>query len=60
MQAQKKVAGIHYPADRAKLIEYARQHGADKELLDCLRRLPDRIYHEQNEVGRAFAQATGL
>jgi hypothetical protein len=60
MQAQKKVAGIRYPTTRAELIDYARSHGADRELLDCMRLMPERTYHEPGDVGHAFAQATGL
>ncbi len=59
MQAQKKVAGIRYPASRAQLIEYARAHGADRELLESMRRMPERTYYRQSDVGHAFAEATG-
>lgn len=60
MQAQKKVAGIRYPADRAELIDYARSHGADRELLACMRLMPERTYNDTQDVGHAFAMATGL
>jgi hypothetical protein len=59
MQAQKKVSGIHYPAGRDELIDYARAHGADRELLECMRHMPNRIYRTQGDVGHAFAQANG-
>jgi hypothetical protein len=60
MQAQKMVAGIHYPARKTELIDYARTRGADHELLDCMRLMPDRDYTAPGDVGRAFAEATGL
>jgi hypothetical protein len=59
MQAQKKIDGIEFPATRVRLVEYARGHGADDELLTCMTRLPDRLYLDPNEVGAAFAQVTG-
>jgi hypothetical protein len=59
MQVQKKVAGIRFPADRARLIEYARTNGADRDLLESMRRLPDRTYHAPGDIGRAFAETTG-
>jgi hypothetical protein len=56
MQAQKKVAGIHFPATRTRLIEFAERNGADAELLQCMRELPERVYDGPNEVGSAFAK----
>jgi hypothetical protein len=44
---------------RDRIVEYARDRGADQELLDCLRQLPEREYHEPNEVGAAFADVFG-
>ena len=59
MQAQKKIEGIEFPTTRTRLVEYARGHGADPELLGAMTRLPDRLYLDPNEVGWAFAQVTG-
>jgi hypothetical protein len=59
MQAQKKIDGIDFPASRSRLVEYARGHGADAELLSAMVRLPDRLYRDPNEVGAAFARVTG-
>jgi hypothetical protein len=59
MQAQKKVAGVHFPASRAHLVEFARRNGADQELLGYLRQLPERWYDGPNDVGAAFAAVTG-
>jgi hypothetical protein len=57
-QAQKTVAGIHFPATRDGLVDYARDRGADDELLECLRLLPRRQYRDPNEVGAAVAEVT--
>jgi hypothetical protein len=59
MQAQKAVAGIRYPVDRTELIEYAKDRGADRELLAAMLRLPEGRYTEPGDVGRAFAQVVG-
>jgi len=59
MQAQKKIDGVEFPASRTRLVEYARGHGADPELLSAMVRLPDRLYLDPNEVGAAFARVTG-
>jgi hypothetical protein len=59
MQAQKRIDGVEFPADRGRLVEYARGHGADPELLEVMIRLPDRVYRDPNEVGAAFARVSG-
>ena len=59
MQVQKKVAGIRFPATRTRLVEFAERNGADAELLQCMRELPDRDYAGPNEVGAAFVEAHG-
>lgn len=59
MQAQKTIDGIEFPATRTRLVAYARDHGADDELLMWLTRLPNRLYLDPNEVGDAFAQVSG-
>jgi hypothetical protein len=58
-QVQKKIAGIEFPATRSGLIEFAERKGADAELLECMRELPDHTYDEPNEVGAAFADVFG-
>lgn len=58
-QAQKTIAGIRFPARRDRIVEYALRHGADEELLACLRQLPEREYHGPNDVGAAFADVFG-
>jgi hypothetical protein len=58
-QAQKKIAGIRFPATRAELVEYAGRNGGDQELLDGMRRMPERVYRDPHEVGDAFADITG-
>jgi hypothetical protein len=59
MQVQKKVAGIHFPATRTSLIEFAKRNGADAELLRCMSELPERVYDGPNEVGAAFVHVIG-
>lgn len=58
-QAQKTVAGIGFPATHEELVAYAQGRGADPELLDYLKRLPDRVYDGPNAVGAAFAEVAG-
>jgi hypothetical protein len=59
MQAQKTIEGVEFPVTRTRLVEYARDRGADDELLRFLTLLPDRLYLDPNEVGATFARVTG-
>jgi hypothetical protein len=42
IQAQKFLGGIDYPASRDEIVRRAEQNGADENVLDVLRRIPDR------------------
>jgi Protein of unknown function (DUF2795) len=43
------------PADRAAILDYARQEGAPDEVMDALGRLPGRqVFHTIGEVARAI------
>jgi len=52
---QELLEGVPLPADRARLIEYARAQGAGERELEALRRLPDRRYRSLDEVGEELA-----
>lgn len=54
---QKFLAGIDYPVSRDGVVEHAQQHGADENVLQYLRRMPDRDYDGPNAVSKAFAEA---
>ena len=42
--AQKFLAGLCYPADKSRIVETARNHGADARMLRVLASLPDCSY----------------
>jgi hypothetical protein len=47
---QKSLRGMDYPATKDQIIEHARQHGADTEVLDALQKIPDREYEGPSGV----------
>jgi hypothetical protein len=47
--------GVPLPADRARLIEYAREQHAPADLTARLERIPDREYATLDEVGEELA-----
>jgi hypothetical protein len=53
IQLQKFLGGVDYPAQKDDLVRHAERHGADKDALDTLRRIPDRQYDGPNAVSAA-------
>lgn len=55
-RVQKFLAGLRYPAAKDEVLACAHTRGADEEVLDALRTIPDRHYESpialSCEVGR--------
>ena len=55
-RVQKYLAGLHYPARKAEVLERARERQADGQVMRLLVLLPDRPYESpialSREVGR--------
>jgi hypothetical protein len=58
IKVQKFLAGVDYPASKQDLIEHARQHNADPDVIEALEQLPDREYNGPNAVSSAVAKVT--
>jgi hypothetical protein len=56
IQLQRHLSGVDYPANRDALINAARDQGADEDVINALRRIPDREYDGPNAVSKAVAQ----
>jgi hypothetical protein len=56
IQMQKFLGGVNYPCGRDELVEHARSKGADDDVLEHLRALPDRTYDGPNAVSAEFAR----
>lgn len=55
IQIQKYLKGVDYPANKAQLIEKARQLGADDNICASLEQLPDEEFQTPAEVSQAFS-----
>jgi hypothetical protein len=55
IQLQKALGGVDYPADKERLVRHAEEQGADEQVLDALRKIPDRQYDGPNAVSAAAA-----
>ncbi|PRX45949.1 uncharacterized protein DUF2795 [Prauserella shujinwangii] len=53
---QKYLSGVHYPCSRDELVEHARDQGADGDVLEHLRSLPDRTYDGPNAVSAEYSR----
>lgn len=56
IEVQKALGGISYPASRDQLIEHAQGKKASQDVLEALKRIPDRSYDGPNEVSKAVAK----
>ncbi|WP_019808245.1 DUF2795 domain-containing protein [Saccharomonospora halophila] len=57
IRMQKYLSGVDYPAGRDDLVRHAQDEGADDEVLDHLRTIPDRTYDGPNAVSAEFSKS---
>jgi hypothetical protein len=48
------IEGMPLPARRDEIVEYAQVEGAEENMLDALRALPDREYESADDIGEAL------
>lgn len=48
--------GVHFPADKAKLIEQARKNNAENEVMEIINQLPDGPYQSMADVLKGVGQ----
>jgi hypothetical protein len=53
IQLQKNLAGMDYPASKDDLVKKAQENGADQEVVDQLKKLPDKEYSGPDQVTQA-------
>ncbi|MFB8830978.1 DUF2795 domain-containing protein [Azotobacter sp. CWF10] len=46
--------GIDFPAQKNDLLKQAEQNGADEEVLDTLKRMPDERYESMTDVMKGY------
>ncbi|WP_065961450.1 DUF2795 domain-containing protein [Curtobacterium sp. UCD-KPL2560] len=57
IQVQKYLSGIDYPASKDDIVSKAEQEGADGDVLDALKNIPDRDYDAPTAVSKAVSDA---
>ncbi|MEU4510257.1 DUF2795 domain-containing protein [Nonomuraea wenchangensis] len=56
IQLQKHLSGVDYPASKDDLVQAARDHGADDDIVKALENMPDREYDGPNAVSQAVTK----
>jgi hypothetical protein len=57
IEIQKALGGVDYPASAEDLVKNAEQSGADKSVLEVLRKLPQGSYDSPAEVSKAVSDS---
>jgi hypothetical protein len=52
---QKHLSGVDYPASKDDLVRTAEEQGANDELLEALRGMPDKEYDSPTAVSKAVS-----
>lgn len=56
IELQKCLGGVGYPADKKQILDQAKQHGADEEIMSALGSLPERTYDSPAEVNKEVSR----
>lgn len=50
------LGGIDFPANRQNLVDHARANKADEQVLDILKRMPDKEYRNMADVTKSMGR----
>ena len=56
VQVEKFLKGVDYPATKEDLIRHAQQQGADQQVLETLKQLPDKTFEGPAGVSKAIGE----
>ena len=56
IQVQKYLKGVHYPLSKQDLLNTAKSHGADANVMNQLKNLPDKSYEAPTAVTRELGK----
>ncbi len=49
--------GIHFPAKKKDIVKQAKSNGADKDVMDAIKNMPDQEYGTMADVMKGFGQS---
>jgi hypothetical protein len=53
---EKSLKGIDFPAKKEDLVKHAQQHGADQEVVQTIKKLPEEEFHNAADVTKAIGE----
>lgn len=56
VEVEKSLKGIHFPAKKQELVKHAQQHGADQEVLETIKELPEEEFRNAVDVTKAIGE----
>ena len=54
-EVQKALAGIDYPKQKQEVLDYAKNQGASKDVMDDLQQIPDKKYQTAVDLSSEFS-----
>jgi hypothetical protein len=59
-QVNQLLSHIPYPISTTDLVQFARQHGANDQILGMLERLPDKTFNSPEDIKNTFGSLRNL
>jgi len=59
-QLNQLLSHLPYPISTADLVQFARQHGANDQILSMLERLPDKTFNSPEDIKNTFGGLSNL
>lgn len=56
IQVQKFLSGMDYPCNKQDIVEHAKSQGADDNVMETLKQLPDENYQTPADVSEAIGK----
>jgi hypothetical protein len=56
VEVEKSLKGIDFPAKKEDLFKHAQQHGADQEVLETIKNLPEENFNNAADVAKAIGE----
>jgi hypothetical protein len=57
IEVTKALKGMHFPAEKDDLLQYAQDHGASQPVVEFMQEMPEDEYDSMADVMHAFGEA---
>ena len=56
VEVEKSLKGIDFPAKKEDLVKHAQQHGADQQVIETIKELPEEEFRSPIDVTKAIGE----